>query len=242
MDKLVNEGKRRRQRIVVGISGATGIIYGIRALQMLRELGIETHLVVSSAGEMTREYETPLSRSDLHGLADVVHPLSDVGASIASGSYRTLGMLIAPCSVRTLAELASGVTTTLLTRAADVALKERRCLVMMVREAPLHGVHIRNMLTVTESGGIIHPPVPAFYTKPQNIGDIVDHSVARALDSFGLDVRSISRWGESPPDLPGNDAVEPAASNVGSIDQGELGAITRASEQSRERRSLRAAI
>jgi 4-hydroxy-3-polyprenylbenzoate decarboxylase len=180
MDKLVNEGKRRRQRIVVGISGATGIIYGIRALQMLRELGIETHLVISRAGEMTREYETPLSRSDLHGLADVVHPLADVGASIASGSYRTLGMLIAPCSVRTLAELASGVTTTLLT------------------------------LTVTESGGIIHPPVPAFYTKPRSIGDIVDHSVARALDCFGLDVGSVSRWGEIPPDLPDNDEVEPA--------------------------------
>jgi 4-hydroxy-3-polyprenylbenzoate decarboxylase len=210
MDKLVNEGKRRRQRIVVGISGATGIIYGIRALQMLRELGIETHLVVSRAGEMTREYETPLSRSDLNGLADVVHPLADVGASIASGSYRTLGMLIAPCSVRTLAELASGVTTTLLTRAADVALKERRCLVMMVREAPLHGIHLRNMLTVTESGGIIHPPVPAFYTKPRSIGDIVDHSVARALDCFGLDVGSVSRWGEISPDLPDNDEVEPA--------------------------------
>src|SRR5260370_29744438 len=178
---------------------------------MLREIGIETHLVVSGAGEMTREYETPLSRGDLHGLADVVHPLADVGASIASGSYRTLGMLIAPCSVRTLGELATGVTTTLLTRAAGVALKERRCLVMMVREAPLHGVHIRNMLTVTESGGIIHPPVPAFYTKPQSIGNIVDHSVARSLDCFGLDVSSISRWGDSPQDLPDNDDAEPAA-------------------------------
>jgi len=217
MDKLVNEEKRQRQRIVVGISGATGIIYGIRALQMLRELDIETHLVVSRAGEMTREYETPLSRSDLHALADVVHPLADVGASIASGSYRTLGMLIAPCSVRTLGELASGVTTTLLTRAADVVLKERRCLVMMVREAPLHGVHIRNMLTVTESGGIIHPPVPAFYTKPQSIGDIVDHSVARALDCFGLDVSSISRWGESPPDLPDNDDAEPAVAGGSNV-------------------------
>ena len=210
MDKLVNECPRRRQRIVVGISGATGIIYGIRALQMLRELGIETHLVVSRAGEMTREYETALSRIDLHALADVVHPLADVGASIASGSYRTLGMLIAPCSVRTLAEIASGVTTTLLTRAADVALKERRRLVLMVREAPLHAGHIRNLLAVTECGGIIHPPVPAFYTKPQSIGDIVDHSVARALDCFGLDVGSVSRWGESPPDLPDNDEVEPA--------------------------------
>ena len=200
---------RQRQRIVVGISGATGIIYGIRALQVLRELDIETHLVVSRAGEMTREHETALSRSDLHALADVVHPLADVGASIASGSYRTLGMLIAPCSVRTLAELASGVTTTLLTRAADVALKERRRLVLMVREAPLHAVHIRNMLTVTESGGIIHPPVPAFYTKPRAIGDIVDHSVARALDCFGLEVRSLPRWGESPPDSP-DDEAEPA--------------------------------
>jgi 4-hydroxy-3-polyprenylbenzoate decarboxylase len=210
MDKLVNERKRGRQRIVVGISGATGIIYGIRALQMLRELGIETHLVVSRAGQMTREYETPLSRSDLDGLADVVHPVADVGASIASGSYRTLGMLIAPCSVRTLAELASGVTSTLLTRAADVALKERRCLVMMVREAPLHGIHIRNMLAVTENGGIIHPPVPAFYTKPRCIGDIVDHSVARALDCFGLNVRSLRRWGDSPPDFPESDEAEPA--------------------------------
>jgi 4-hydroxy-3-polyprenylbenzoate decarboxylase len=217
MDKHVNEGKRRRQRIVVGITGATGIIYGIRALQMLRELDIETHLVVSRAGEMTREYETPLSRSDLQALADVVHPLADVGASIASGSYQTLGMLIAPCSVRTLAEVASGVTTTLLTRAADVALKERRRLVMMVREAPLHGIHIRNMLTVTESGGIIHPPVPAFYTKPQSIGDIVDHTVARALDCFGLDVRSISRWGESLPDLPDNDEVEPAVGGESNV-------------------------
>jgi flavin prenyltransferase len=126
-------------------------------------------------------------------------------------------MLIAPCSVRTLGELASGVTTTLLTRAADVALKERRCLVMMVREAPLHGVHIRNMLTVTESGGIIHPPVPAFYTKPQSIGDIVDQSVARALDCFGLDVRSISRWGESRPDLPDNDDAGPVVAGGSNV-------------------------
>src|ERR1700694_5719469 len=217
MDKLVNEGKRRRQRIVVGISGATGIIYGIRALQMLRELGIETHLVVSRAGEMTREYETPLSRGDLHGLADVVHPLADVGASTASGCYRTLGMLIAPCSVRTLAELASDVTSTLLTRAADVALKERRCLVLMVREAPLHAVHIRNMLAVTESGGIIHPPVPAFYTKPRSIEDLVDHSVARALDCFGLEVPSLPRWGESPPDSMDNDEAEAAVTGAPNV-------------------------
>ena len=217
MDDCMSGRTRQRQRIVVGITGATGIIYGIRALQMLRELGIETHLVVSRAGEMTREYETALSRGDLHALAEVVHPLADVGASIASGSYRTLGMLIAPCSVRTLAEIASGVTTTLLTRAADVALKERRRLVLMVREAPLHAGHIRNMLAVTESGGIICPPVPAFYTKPRRIADIVDHSVARALDCFGLDVSSISRWGESPPDWPDNDDAEPAVAGGSNV-------------------------
>lgn len=183
------------QRLVVGISGATGIIYGIRALQMLKALDVETHLVVSRAGEMTRAYETRYKRDELHALADHVHPIGDVGASISSGSFKTLGMLVAPCSVRTLAEIASGVTTTLLTRAADVVLKERRRLVLMVRETPLHAGHIRNMLTVTEMGGIIHPPVPAFYTEPQSIADIVDHSVARALDCFGLDVPGIVRWG-----------------------------------------------
>lgn len=185
--------------LVVGITGATGIVLGIRALEMCRHLGVETHLVVSQAGEMTRAYETALDREQLHALADHVHPVKDVGASIASGSFRTMGMLIAPCSVRTLAEVASGVTTTLLTRAADVVLKERRPLVMMVREAPLHAGHIRNMLAVTEMGGIIHPPVPAFYTDPQSVGDIVDHCVARALDCFGIEVPDMKRWGEAPP-------------------------------------------
>jgi len=205
MDDLMSTPTRQRPRIVVGISGATGIIYGVRALQMLRELDVETHLVVSRAGEMTREYETKLSRSDLHALADIVHPLANVGASIASGSFRTLGMLTAPCSMRTLAEIASGLTTTLLTRAADVAPKERR----RPREAPLHAGHLRNMLSVTESGGIIHPPVPAFYTKPQSIEDIVDHSVARALDSFGLDVPSLPRWGGSTCCEPDSMSVKP---------------------------------
>jgi len=180
--------------MIVGITGATGIIFGIRALQVLRELGVESHLVVSRAGEMTRTYETQLSREELHSLADHVHPIGDVGASIASGSFRTLGMLIAPCSVRTLGEVASGVTTTLLTRAADVVLKERRRLVMMVREAPLHAGHLRNMLTVTEMGGIIHPPVPAFYTQPQSIMDLVDHALGRALDCFDLDMPDMVRW------------------------------------------------
>jgi 4-hydroxy-3-polyprenylbenzoate decarboxylase len=182
------------RRLIVGITGATGIIYGVRALQVLRELGIESHLVVSKAGEMTRDYETELSREQLHALADVVHPIGDVGASIASGSFKTMGMLIAPCSVRTLAEVASGVTTTLLTRAADVVLKERRKLVLMVREAPLHAGHIRNMLAVTEMGGIIHPPVPAFYTHPESVSDIVDHSLGRALDCFGIEMPDLPRW------------------------------------------------
>ncbi|OZI53167.1 UbiX family flavin prenyltransferase [Bordetella genomosp. 4] len=186
------------RRLIVGITGATGVIYGIRALQVLRELGIETHLVVSRAGEMTREYETQLSRRDLHALADVVYPINDVGAAIASGSFRTMGMLIAPCSVRSLAEVATGVTTSLLTRAADVVLKERRTLVMMVREAPLHAGHLRNMLTATEMGAIIHPPVPAFYTNPKSIEDIVDQSLGRALDCFGLDMPNMPRWGEMP--------------------------------------------
>jgi 4-hydroxy-3-polyprenylbenzoate decarboxylase len=184
------------RRLIVGITGATGIIFGIRALQTLRELGIETHLVVSRAGELTRAHETDMSREALHALADHVHPVNDVGASIASGSFRTMGMLIAPCSVRTLAEVASGVTTTLLTRAADVVLKERRTLVLMVREAPLHAGHLRNMLAATEIGAIVHPPVPAFYTRPASIEEMVDQTLSRALDSFGLEMPRVPRWGE----------------------------------------------
>jgi 4-hydroxy-3-polyprenylbenzoate decarboxylase len=183
-----------RPQVIVGISGATGIIFGIRALQALRELDVETHLVVSRAGHLTRAHETDVTKEELHALADHVHPITDVGACIASGSFKTLGMLVAPCSVRTLAEIATGVTTTLLTRAADVVLKDRRRLVLMVREAPLHAGHIRNMLSVTEMGGIIHPPVPAFYPKPQSIPDLVDHAVGRALDGFGLDMPNLKRW------------------------------------------------
>jgi len=184
------------RRVIVGITGATGILYGIRALQILRELRIETHLVVSRAGEMTRAHETDISREALRALADHWHPINDVGASIASGSFRTMGMLIAPCSVRSLAEIATGVTTTLLTRAADVVLKERRTLVLMVREAPLHAGHLRNMLAATELGAVVHPPVPAFYTRPKTIADLVDHTLSRALDSFGLEMPNVPRWGE----------------------------------------------
>jgi len=184
------------RRMIVGITGATGILYGIRALEILRELRIETHLVVSRAGEMTRAHETDMSREALRALADHWHPINDVGASIASGSFRTMGMLVAPCSVRSLAEIATGVTTTLLTRAADVVLKERRTLVLMVREAPLHAGHLRNMLAATELGAVVHPPVPAFYTRPKTITDLVDHTLGRALDSFGLEMPNVPRWGE----------------------------------------------
>ncbi len=186
------------RRVIVGISGATGIVYGIRALEMLRELDVETHLVVSRAAEMTRAYETDLTREGLHALAYRVHGINDIGASISSGSFRTIGMLVAPCSVKTLAEIANGTTTTLLSRAADVVLKERRRLVLMVREAPLHAGHLRNMLAATELGSIIHPPVPAFYTKPQSISDIVDYTVGRALDSLGLEMPGLPRWQEPP--------------------------------------------
>lgn len=182
------------RRIVVGISGASGAVYGVRALDLLSAAGIETHLVVSRSARMTLMQELDLSPSDLARRASVVHNVQNVGASIASGSFRTLGMLIAPCSMRTLAEIATGVTSTLLTRAADVVLKERRRLVLMVREAPLHLGHLRAMTAVTEMGAVVMPPVPAFYIRPKTLDDIVDHSVGRALDLFGLDLGGIRRW------------------------------------------------
>src|ERR1700687_5652300 len=147
-----------KQRMIVGVSGATGLVYAVRALEVLRSLNVETHLVVSRAAELMRSYESALTRKDLDKLADGVHPVNDVGAPISSGSFKTLGMLIAPCSMRSLAEIGSGVTASLLTRAADVVLKERRRLVLIVREAPLTLIHLRNMATVTEAGGVIFPP------------------------------------------------------------------------------------
>jgi 4-hydroxy-3-polyprenylbenzoate decarboxylase len=185
-----------QQRLIVGVSGATGLVYAVRALEILRSLNIETHLVVTKPAHLMRAYESELSRKDLEGLADVVHQINDVGAPISSGSFKTLGMLIAPCSMRSLAEIASGVTASLLTRAADVVLKDRRRLVLMVREAPLTLIHLRNMATVTEAGGIIFPPAPAFYMRPTTIGERVDHSVGRALDQFGLHVETFPRWTE----------------------------------------------
>lgn len=182
------------RRIVVGISGASGAVYGVRALDLLSAAGIETHLVVSRSARMTLMQELDLSPADLARRASIVHNVQNVGASISSGSFRTLGMLIAPCSMRTLAEIATGVTSSLLTRAADVVLKERRRLVLMVRETPLHLGHLRAMTAVTEMGAVVMPPVPAFYIRPKTLDDIVDHSVGRALDLFGLDLGGIRRW------------------------------------------------
>lgn len=182
------------RRLIVGISGASGVTYGVRALEALRELGIESHLVVTRAALLTLSQETDLSADDLTGRADVVHRLNDVGASIASGSFRTMGMIVAPCSVRTMGEIATGMTSTLLTRAADVVLKERRPLVLMVRETPLHLGHLRTMTALAEMGAVIAPPLPAFYARPASIAEMVDQSVGRALDVFGLDWAAVKRW------------------------------------------------
>lgn len=190
------------RRLVVGISGATGIVYGVRLLELLRGSGIETHLVVSRAADLTRAHELDLSAKELRALADVHYPATDLGAALSSGSFRTMGMIVAPCSVRTLGEIATGVTTSLLTRAADVVLKERRRLVLLVRETPLHAVHLKNMLAVTEAGAIVMPPVPAFYGRPRSIDDLVTATVARALDLFDLDIGALRRWGEDIPTRP----------------------------------------
>jgi 4-hydroxy-3-polyprenylbenzoate decarboxylase len=186
--------------MIVGITGATGIVYGVRVLEYLRTLDVETHLVVSKAGQLTRSYETELSAKALESLADVSYAPNDVGAAIASGSFRTMGMIIAPCSVRTLGEIASCVTGSLLTRAADACLKERRRVVLLVRETPLHAGHLRAMLAATEAGAVVMPPVPAFYTRPRTIQDVVDHTAARALDLFELDAPGSLRWTGRPPE------------------------------------------
>jgi 4-hydroxy-3-polyprenylbenzoate decarboxylase len=186
---------QERPRLVIGVTGASGAIYGVRALKAAAELGVETHLVISKAAALTLSQEMGLTPADLAERADVVHRQSDIGASIASGSFRTLGMIIAPCSIRTLSEIATGVTSTLMSRAADVVLKERRPLVLMVRETPFHLGHLRTMVKVTEMGGIVCPPLPAFYASPQSIEEMVDQSVGRALDLFGLHWQPVKRWG-----------------------------------------------
>jgi len=182
------------RRLIVGISGASGVAYGVRVLDALGELGVESHLVVSRAALLTLSQETDLTADDLTDRADVTHRLNDVGAAIASGSFRTMGMIVAPCSVRTMGEIATGVTSTLLTRAADVALKERRPLVLMVRETPLHLGHLRTMTALAEMGAVIAPPLPAFYAQPASVVEMVDQSVGRALDVFGLDWAAVKRW------------------------------------------------
>src|SRR5690242_1576693 len=187
-------GNESRKRIVVGISGASGAIYGIRLLQVLRGVGVETHLVISQAARVTLAMETDLKVAEVEALADVVYSNKDVGAVCSSGSFRTMGMIVAPCSVKTLSEIATGVTSTLISRAADVTLKERRRLVLMLRETPLHLGHIRAMAAATEAGAIICPPVPAFYTRPQSLEDMVDHTLGRVLDLFDIDAGLAHRW------------------------------------------------
>ncbi|MBL8553805.1 MAG: UbiX family flavin prenyltransferase [Phenylobacterium sp.] len=188
--------KPEKPRLIVGVSGASGIVYGLRALDACAELGVESHLVMSRSAALTLAQETGLTVAEAQARADVVHKVADIGASIASGSFQTLGMIVAPCSVRTMSEIATGVTSSLLTRAADVTLKERRPLVLMVRETPLHLGHLRTMVRLSEMGAAIAPPLPAFYARPQSIAEMVDQSVGRALDLFGLAWAPVRRWGE----------------------------------------------
>ena len=187
-----------RPRLIVGISGASGAIYGARLLELLQPLEVETHLVMSRSAEVTLALETGLKPPDLRARADVVHAIGDLAAPISSGSFRTLGMIVAPCSIRSMSEIAGGVTTTLLSRAADVVLKERRRLVLLVRETPLHTGHLRTMTALSEIGAVIAPPVPAFYAKPRTLDEMIDHNLGRVLDLFGLDTGAVRRWREPP--------------------------------------------
>jgi 4-hydroxy-3-polyprenylbenzoate decarboxylase len=189
---------KHKQRLIVGISGASGVIYGVRMLEMLRDKDIETHLVMSKSAEMTLAYETDLKPKEVKALASVSHPIGDIGASISSGSFPTMGMVIAPCSIKTMSEIASGVTSSLLSRAADVVLKEKRRLVLALRETPLHGGHLRTMTTLADIGAIVAPIVPAFYTRPKTVDDIVNHTVGRLLDLFGIETKAVKRWKGGP--------------------------------------------
>jgi flavin prenyltransferase len=188
--------KPQPARLVIGISGASGVVFGVRLLEMLRGTMIETHLVMSRAAEVTLAYETSYKVKDVKALADRCYGIDDMAAPVSSGSYLTMGMIVAPCSVKSLAEIASGVTTTLLSRAADVTLKERRRLVLMVRETPLHAGHLKSMLAVTEMGGVIAPPVPAMYAGPRTLDDLIDQNLARVLDLYGIHLEGAKRWGE----------------------------------------------
>ena len=187
-----------QDRLIIGISGASGVAYGLRALQLLRNAGVETHLVMTRTAELTLAYETTLKVADVRAAAMVVHEIDDMSAPISSGSYLTSGMIVAPCSIRSMSEIATGVTSNLLTRAADVTLKERRRLVLIVRESPLHTGHLRTMTALSEMGAIIAPPAPAFYARPQTLDDMVDFTVGRVLDLFAIDGPPLRRWGEDP--------------------------------------------
>ena len=184
----------KTKRLIVGISGASGIIYGVRVLQALLDSEVETHLVMSRSAEVTLAYEMGMKLAEVHGLADVVHPIQDIGASISSGSFVTMGMVIAPCSARTLAAIAHGLGDHLVHRAADVVLKERRKLVLAVREAPLHEIHLENMLKLSRMGAVICPPMPAFYTRPNTVDEIVTWAAARLLDQIGIHSEMTPRW------------------------------------------------
>jgi len=186
------------RRLVVAISGASGTIYGIRLLETLKKTDIETHLVMSKSAEMTLVYETDYKPKDIKAMASVVHPAADIGASISSGSFATMGMIIVPCSIRTMSEIATGVTSSLVSRAADVVLKEKRRLVLAVRETPLHGGHLRTLVTLSDIGAVIAPIVPAFYNKPKTLDDIINHTVGRLLDLFGIETKTVKRWEGGP--------------------------------------------
>lgn len=191
------------KRLIVGISGASGTVYGLRMVEACRALGVETHLILSKAAAQTLRYESELTLSEVNAMADFNYRPGDIGAAVASGSFKTMGMVVAPCSIKTMGEIANGVTASLLSRAADVVLKERRRLVLMVRETPFHTGHLRTMTALSEMGAIIAPPLPALYADPQTVQDIVDHSVGRVLDLFGLDAPGIARWGETAGPRPG---------------------------------------
>jgi flavin prenyltransferase len=181
-------------RLIVGISGASGTVYGVRLLELLRKAEIETHLVMSRSAEMTLAYETDYKPKDVRALASVHYAVTDIGAAISSGSFPTIGMIVAPCSIRTMSEIASGVTASLLSRAADVVLKEKRRLVLAIRETPLHVGHLRSMTVLAEIGAVIAPIVPAFYNRPRTVDDIVNHTCGRLLDLFGIDTGTVKRW------------------------------------------------
>ena len=191
---MMKPNGKHRPRLVVGISGASGAVYGVRLLELLKECGIETHLVMSRAAQTTLAYETDLKVAQVEKLATVVHSYNDIGAACSSGSFKTMGMIVAPCSIKTMSEIATGTTGNLIARSADVALKERRRVVLLLRETPLHIGHIRTMAAVTEAGAIVYPPVPAFYARPKSLADMIDHTLGRVLDLFDIDIGKVRRW------------------------------------------------